>query len=64
MFTASKHLNAFYFLNSNTGFLAGNFGSILKTTNGGGNFVNIFNESNFVANSYSLFQNYPNPFNP
>ena len=64
LFTASKHLNAFYFLNSNTGFVAGNFGNILKTTNGGGNFVNIFNESNFVANGYSLFQNYPNPFNP
>jgi hypothetical protein len=54
-----------YFLNDNTGFLIGDQGMILKTTNGGGNFViGIEPGSNFVPHTFELFQNYPNPFNP
>jgi len=37
---------------------------IMKTTNGGGEFVGINPISNELPQSYILDQNYPNPFNP
>jgi photosystem II stability/assembly factor-like uncharacterized protein len=51
-----------FFLNSNTGWICGASGSILKTTNAGSVFVR--NISSEIPKSFSLSQNYPNPFNP
>jgi photosystem II stability/assembly factor-like uncharacterized protein len=50
------------FINSSTGWIVGDKGSILKTTNGGGVWVQ--NISKKIPDKYNLFQNYPNPFNP
>jgi photosystem II stability/assembly factor-like uncharacterized protein len=51
-----------YFTDANTGWAVGYFSGILKTSTGGGIFVN--NISTEVPDNYSLHQNYPNPFNP
>jgi photosystem II stability/assembly factor-like uncharacterized protein len=53
---------AMSFINALTGYVSGDSGVVLKTTNGGLTFVNANNNS--VPNSFSLSQNYPNPFNP
>ena len=55
-------LHSVTFINNNTGWSAGEYGVILKTTNGGLTFA----ENNFSMSpaSYYLSQNYPNPFNP
>jgi photosystem II stability/assembly factor-like uncharacterized protein len=50
------------FLNALTGYVCGDSGTVLKTTNGGLVFVNPI--SSDVPKSYLLSQNYPNPFNP
>ncbi len=53
------------FINSNTGYVVGENGIILKTTNGGGNFnVSIHPNLSKTLQTFSLSQNYPNPFNP
>ena len=49
-------------VNENLGFIAGDNGVILKTTNGGITALN--NISTSVPENFSLSQNYPNPFNP
>jgi hypothetical protein len=59
-----NQLTAIYFTNQNTGYVAGSFGSILKTTTGGGQPIGIHTISNEVPKSFILQQNYPNPFNP
>jgi photosystem II stability/assembly factor-like uncharacterized protein len=47
------------------GWVAGNGGIILKTTNSGGNPISaVTTNSNEIPSGYSLSQNYPNPFNP
>ncbi len=51
-----------FFLNSNTGFVVGWDGTILKTTSGGIVWANEHNQN--VPGNYSLEQNFPNPFNP
>ncbi|MBK8551487.1 MAG: T9SS type A sorting domain-containing protein [Ignavibacteria bacterium] len=51
-----------YFINSSTGWVAGN--KLLKTTNGGGLLTNVNNTSENIPSEFSLYQNYPNPFNP
>ena len=51
-----------FFLNSNTGWLCGGPGNILKTTTGGLTFISKINSD--IPNNYLLLQNYPNPFNP
>jgi photosystem II stability/assembly factor-like uncharacterized protein len=51
-----------YFIDANTGWAVGTQSSILKTSTGGGIFVN--NISTEVPDNYYLHQNYPNPFNP
>jgi photosystem II stability/assembly factor-like uncharacterized protein len=51
-----------YFVDANTGWAVGYFSGILKTSTGGGIFVN--NISTEVPDNYNLHQNYPNPFNP
>jgi hypothetical protein len=61
-FTGSQRTSSMYFVNNNTGWAFGVYGTILKTTNGGSVFVN--NNSLVVPEGYELFQNYPNPFNP
>jgi len=50
--------------NSGTGWLVGNGGAILKTTNFGGDPIGIVNLANDLPYNFSLSQNYPNPFNP
>jgi len=52
-----------YFANDSVGYSTSVF-QILKTTNSGGAFVSITNNSNEVPREFSLKQNYPNPFNP
>jgi Tol biopolymer transport system component len=54
-----------YMLNSNTGWVVGSDGYILKTTDGGGPIlVGYMNGNNSFEYNFSLSQNYPNPFNP
>jgi photosystem II stability/assembly factor-like uncharacterized protein len=57
-------LNCISFLpgNSQTGFIGGTGGTILKTINGG--LIGINQIGTEVPKGYSLGQNYPNPFNP
>jgi photosystem II stability/assembly factor-like uncharacterized protein len=52
------------FFDANTGIIAGDNNIILRTTNGGGNFVSNINNNEIIPLKYSLSQNYPNPFNP
>ena len=54
-----------YFTDNNTGYAVGNFGTIIKTIDGGG-VVSVDDEQNSenTPKSYLLEQNYPNPFNP
>ena len=52
-----------YILDSNIGYAVGEFGTILKTTDGGGS-IWVKNISTKIPDSYLLHQNYPNPFNP
>ncbi len=51
-----------FFVDKYTGWVCGNNGLIMKTTNSGDP-VNIHNIGNQIS-YYSLSQNYPNPFNP
>jgi len=62
----NERLEDIIFFNINTGIIVGDKGTILKTYNGGGNFITgvlnsttVNSEINFILN-----QNYPNPFNP
>jgi photosystem II stability/assembly factor-like uncharacterized protein len=50
------------FIDANTGWAVGTGSTIMKTSTGGGIFVN--NISTEVPDNYNLHQNYPNPFNP
>ncbi len=54
--------NCINFINQNTGFLGGIYGTIFRTTNGGTIWIN--NHEKNLPKSFSLSQNYPNPFNP
>jgi photosystem II stability/assembly factor-like uncharacterized protein len=57
-----RYIQSVYFTNQNTGWVAGGWGEILKTTNGGNVFIK--NISSEIPKSFCLSQNYPNPFNP
>lgn len=57
-------LTGCYFANENTGYVVGEYGRTLKTTDGGGSFVGIDPLNNEVPSQIQLNQNYPNPFNP
>jgi photosystem II stability/assembly factor-like uncharacterized protein len=59
----NNYLNFTKFFDSNNGIVCGDYGIILRTTNGGG-LVGVNNIESKVPASYSLGQNYPNPFNP
>ncbi|MBS1494797.1 MAG: T9SS type A sorting domain-containing protein [Bacteroidetes bacterium] len=50
------------FINSNSGWVTGEAGIVLRTTNGGNVFIS--SVSSEIPDNYSLSQNYPNPFNP
>ncbi|MBN8583617.1 MAG: T9SS type A sorting domain-containing protein [Ignavibacteria bacterium] len=62
--TKSPDLHGIYFINENTGYAVGSNGTIIKTTNGGGEPIGIEPISNTLPNEFRLYQNYPNPFNP
>lgn len=62
--TKSPDLHGIYFINENTGYAVGSNGTIIKTTNGGGEPIGIEPISNTIPNEFRLYQNYPNPFNP
>ena len=53
--------NALFFINENIGWAAGNYGGIMRTTNGG---IGISTISTEIPRQFNLYQNYPNPFNP
>ncbi len=53
---------SFSFINALTGYVSGDSGVVLKTTNGGLTFIN--STSSNIPDKFSLSQNYPNPFNP
>ncbi|MBN2571928.1 MAG: T9SS type A sorting domain-containing protein [Ignavibacteriales bacterium] len=52
-----------YFLNDNTGWIAGGKATIMHTTTGGEPLLNILQTGNDIPSDFSLEQNYPNPFN-
>jgi photosystem II stability/assembly factor-like uncharacterized protein len=52
-----------FFINSSTGWVVGDNGTILHTTNGGVTFVEE-EQINEIPAEFLLSQNYPNPFNP
>jgi photosystem II stability/assembly factor-like uncharacterized protein len=62
----SNVLAALWFTDANTGYIAGQFGTILKTTTGGGGFLSAptTQQNARPTKSFALEQNYPNPFNP
>lgn len=62
--TKSPDLHGIYFINENTGYGVGSNGTIIKTTNGGGEPIGIEPISNIIPDEFRLYQNYPNPFNP
>ena len=51
-----------FFPDTLTGYIAGYYGTIIKTTNGGGKSIEEIPPP--VPSGFSLSQNYPNPFNP
>ncbi len=57
-------LNDFFFADSETGWLVGENGLILKTTSAGLPVGMGRNTPINMAQGFELFQNYPNPFNP
>jgi photosystem II stability/assembly factor-like uncharacterized protein len=58
----TKNINAIYFYDESNGFVVGDSGVILYTSNGG--LTNIDNQEDFLPIGFMLYQNYPNPFNP
>jgi hypothetical protein len=61
---AYNGLEALYFIDSITGFAVGGYGTIIKTTTGGGGPIGIEPINTHIPNQFILHQNYPNPFNP
>ena len=62
IFNAS--FNSTFYTDYNTGYIIGNNGLILKTTNGGGLIIGVNDVNTNIPARFSLEQNYPNPFNP
>jgi len=60
---STSSLRSVWFTDANNGTAVGDYGTLLRTTNGGVTFIgkdnNITNPNEFI-----LSQNYPNPFNP
>ncbi len=61
--TSGKTFNSVFFVNSDTGWIVGSGGIILKTVTGGEVPTSITESENFPL-TVRLSQNYPNPFNP
>lgn len=55
------YMRTIFFVNDNTGWIAGDGARIFKTTSGGVTFIN---QNGEIVSDYILHQNYPNPFNP
>jgi len=53
-----------FFTDEQTGYGVSEYGTIIKTTTGGGVLISIEPQSYVVPRAYNLYQNYPNPFNP
>lgn len=58
----SFNVKGYSFFDALNGFVCGDSGRVLKTTNGGLTFI--AQNSGLVPGNFSLSQNYPNPFNP
>lgn len=56
------NVRSFSFVNRDIGYVCGDSGRVLKTTNGGLTFVT--HDPVITPEKFSLSQNYPNPFNP
>lgn len=63
LINSTQYFSKLFFISENTGWIVGDSGTILKTTNGG-NTIGIQQISTEIPKSFSLHQNYPNPFNP
>lgn len=61
---SSGYLNSVFFPSVNIGYVVGDNGTVLKTTDGGGLPISIEFSSINIPIDYALSQNYPNPFNP
>ncbi|HMQ99015.1 MAG TPA: YCF48-related protein [Ignavibacteria bacterium] len=59
-----RGFNSIDFVNDSIGFICGDRGTLLKTSNGGFLPIGLQNVSYEILQKFSLFQNYPNPFNP
>ncbi len=57
----SISVNSIFFIDENHGWVVGDYGGIMRTTNGG---IGITPISTEVPERFMLLQNYPNPFNP
>ncbi|MBN8586045.1 MAG: T9SS type A sorting domain-containing protein [Ignavibacteria bacterium] len=55
-------VKGYSFVDVQNGFICGDSGKVIKTTNGGLTFVTHY--PGITPDKYSLSQNYPNPFNP
>ncbi len=58
----SFNVKGFSFIDAQNGYVCGDSGVVLKTTNGGLTFVS--QNIGVTPDKFSLSQNYPNPFNP
>jgi photosystem II stability/assembly factor-like uncharacterized protein len=63
LFSPKPFYDHIKFVDNSVGWIIARSGFILRTTNAGGVFTNIDDES-IVPNNFQLYQNYPNPFNP
>lgn len=61
-YNSTSNFVSVFFLNVNVGYITGQNGLLLKTTNGG--LTPVVNLNNNVPGKHTLLQNYPNPFNP
>lgn len=59
----SRSLNGVFFIDANNGWVVGELGTILHTTNGGISFIEE-EQIDEAPTEFLLSQNYPNPFNP
>ena len=61
---ATNYLVSAYFTDRENGWIVGEGGTILHTTDGGGPVTNVKDEEINKPQTFLLSQNYPNPFNP